>query len=846
MSCRRSFSTAVSVLFLVTGLASGSAGMEPLDPARYERPIRVACVGDSITYGMGTQPGMSYPSQLQALLGAGYEVGNFGVSARTLLRKGDFPWWNEPAFQLAQDFQPDAVIIMLGTNDTKPHNWAHKDEFYTDYRDLADVFAQLPGKPKIYVCRPCPVPEPGNWGINETNIQHEIEMIDRLAEEMGLGMIDMHAALVDQPELLPDRVHPNTEGALLMAKAAFRVLTGKPVPPRVNSYFADHMVLQRGMKIPVWGPGLDGESITVEFAGQNASSVAKDGKWTVILEPLKACAEPQTMTISSDGGGARSIHDVLVGDVWVASGQSNMERQLGPRGGQKDIVGWEEAAASADYPLIRQYQIPRNTSPMPLDDGHGSWLICTPETAADFCGVGYFFIRDVYEAQQIPMALIHTTWGGTPAEAWTSLEQVKAVPSYAGLAETVEKLTADPSILADMRQAWFEEHDAGSAGQWWAEETTAGGWSEVEMPAFFEAMGLQNFDGVVWFRKEFEVSDHAAGKPATLVLGQIDDNDRTWVNGEVVGETDGWTRKRNYSIPAGLLKPGRNVIAVRVLDTGSQGGWASGPDEMHLFFGEETETVSLSGVWQEQVGAQLTRGAEFYVRGRLNQNSPSMLFNAMIHPLLPQPIKGVIWYQGESNNDRADDYEGLFAAMIEDWRARWNCGEFPFLYVQIAPYKGMTPELRESQRKVLAREPNTAMVVTTDVGDAEDIHPADKGPVGERLALAARALAYGEDIVYSGPLYDCMAVEGPYAVIGFTHVGSGLMVSNGDLKGFEVAGADGMFVPATAEIDGDTVVVSSEQVKAPTAVRYGWSNVPDVNLFNKEGLPASPFMASLR
>jgi sialate O-acetylesterase len=218
-----------------------------------------------------------------------------------------------------------------------------------------------------------------------------------------------------------------------------------------------------------------------------------------------------------------------------------------------------------------------------------------------------------------------------------------------------------------------------------------------------------------------------------------------------------------------------------------------------------------------------------------------MLYNAMLHPLLPQPIKGVIWYQGESNNGQAEEYEDLFAAMIEDWRARWNSGDFPFLYVQIAPYKGMTPELREAQRRVLGRVSNTAMAVTVDVGDAEDIHPAEKGPVGRRLALAARALAYGEDIEYSGPLYRSMSVVGKSAVISFTHTGSGLVSIGGALKGFEIAGADGNFVPAEAEIDGDTVVVSSDQVKKPAAVRYGWSNVPDVNLFNRDGLPASPF-----
>ena len=811
-----------------------------INPADYDRPIRVACVGDSITFGMGSK--VPYPTHLQKLLGPQWTVGNFGVSGRTLMRSGDLPWWNEPAFQQSQDFAPDVVIIMLGTNDTKPHNWAHKDDFVSDYSDLIDLFDALPGDQEIYICRPCPVPEPGHWGITEPVIQEQIPLIDKLAEEKGIGVIDMHAALANHPELLPDRVHPNAAGSLLMAKAAFTALTGGAVPPQVNSYFSDHMVLQRGQKITVWGPADDGEQVTVEFAGQMVFAVTKNGQWKASLSPMPASAEPQTMTISN-GKGTRTIKDVLIGDVWVASGQSNMERELGPRGGQKDIVGWQEAAASADYPLIRQYQIPLNSSSVPLNDGNGSWMVCSPETAPNFCGVGYFFIRDVYESQQIPMAMIHTTWGGTPAEAWTSLEKLKTVPSYADVAQTIENLANNPASLTDMRENWLKKNDAGTAGEWW-KETVSEGWKHVEAPAYFEDMGLHAFDGVVWLRKEFDLPADAAGKTATLQLGQIDDNDDTWLNGQLVGSTEGWNLDRAYTIPAGVLKAGRNVIAVRIIDTSGKGGWAPSASKLELT--AQNSVIQLDGTWQQQIGVQFSGSDTFYIRGRLNQNSPATLFNAMIHPILPVPIKGVIWYQGESNNDRAKDYEELFAAMIQDWRARWNCGDFPFLYVQIAPHYQMTPELRESQRLVLEREPNTAMAVTVDVGDAGDIHPARKGPVGERLALAARALAYGEDIEYSGPLYNSITIDGAKTIIHFTHTGSGLTAKGGDLRGFEIAGADGKFVPAKAVIDGNTVVVTADNVPAPTAVRYGWTNVPDtINLFNKENLPASPFSSRL-
>lgn len=815
--------------------------------ASRDQPIRVACVGDSITFGMGTAEGMSYPEQLQRLLGPDWIVGNFGVSARTLLRKGDFPWWNEPAFDQAQEFNPDVVIIMLGTNDTKPQNWVYKDEFYSDYSDLVDVFAKLPTRPKIYVCRPCPVPEPGNWGINDTNVQLEMVMIDRLADEKGLGIIDMHAALADHPELLPDRVHPNTEGALIMAKTAYAALTGQPAPPLVNSYIADHMVLQRNANVQVWGAASEGEHITVKFAGQSVSAKAKDGQWRIELAPMAAHAVPQTMTIANAEGGIRTIHDVLVGDVWIASGQSNMERELGPAAGQKDIVGWKEAVESADYPLIRQYQLPLNTSVIPLSDGHGTWSVCSPETAAAFCGVGYFFIRDVYESQQVPMAMIHTAWGGTPAEAWTSLEKLKSLPDYEVAASTVEQLRDDPSVFDDLRSEWFGRYDQGTINQWWKRGLSLDGWKTVTVPTSLDAQGMGDYDGVVWYRKSFEIRPENAGRPATLELGVIDDSDVTWLNGQQIGATDGWNLERTYRVPAGLLTAGRNELTVQVIDTASWGGWGgeSRDPELTIDGAEDTLTLSLAGSWSQRLGGQFEGGAAFYMKGQLDQNSPSMLYNAMINPLLPLPIKGVIWYQGESNNNRAMDYEELFAALIRDWRAHFNSGEFPFLYVQIAPHWEMTPELREAQRLVLEREPNTAMVVTVDVGDAEDIHPARKEPVGQRLALAARALAYGEEIEYSGPLYASMQVENGQVYIDFTHVGDGLIVRGGALKGFEIAGADHLFVPTGAEIEGDQVVVSSPSVVAPVAVRYGWSNVPEISLYNRNGLPASPFSASI-
>lgn len=667
---RRFILPALLALSAVSGLAAPS---DPIDPTRYKAPVRVACIGDSITEGAGADRGMSYPSQLQELLGEAWQVGNFGVSGRTMLKNGDVPYWRESALQKAQAMNPDVVVIMLGTNDTKPQNWRIKGEFRGDYADMVKIFKNLPGKPRVFICRPCPVPEPGNFGINEAGVKEEIVILDELAKEFDLGVIDMHAALEKTPELLPDRVHPNTAGAGVMAKTAYKALTGKePLAPELatkpNSYFRSNAVLQRDVPLPVWGTAPDGKSVTVEFAGQKLATIVKDGRWEVTLKALSASTQPRTMTITGPNNTVTAT-GLLVGDVWLASGQSNMERQLGPRSGQKELVGWQQEVASADHPLIRQFYVPLSNSAKPVEEEKGRWTVCSPDTAGGFTAVGYYFARDLQPKIRVPVGLIHSSWGGTVAEAWTSPESLKALPDFKTAVEAVE----------------------------------------------------------------------------------------------------------NGSNP------------------------------------------------------------------KINQNSPTALYNAMISPLLRVPIKGVIWYQGESNNTRAKQYRSLFPALINDWRARWKNPKLPFLFVQIAPYKDMTPELREAQFLTLKEVPGTAMAVTTDVGDAGDIHPANKGPVGSRLALAARALVYGEKIPYSGPAYQAMKVTGKEIWIAFEHVGGGLEAKDGPLKGFTIAGADKNFVPAEAEIRGDKVVVKSAQVTEPVAVRYGWTNVPEVNLFNKAGLPASPF-----
>jgi sialate O-acetylesterase len=612
-----------------------------------------------------------------------------------------------------------------------------------------------------------------------------------------------------------------------------------------NSLFSDHAVLQRGVAVPVWGTARNGENVTVEFAGQKVSTVARDGKWLVRLAPLKA-GGPHTLTIKGDN--TVVLTDVLVGEVWVCSGQSNMERELGPRPPQPPIDNWQQEAAAARLPQIRQFLVSRRLSFQPLTDANGSWVVCSPETVQNFSAVGYFFGRDLFKGINVPIGLLFSAWGGTVAEAWTSAGSLMTMPDFK---PTVEKLQDAAAVdqarnnytksLAD----WYRTNDPGSAADpiWADPALDISDWKEMTLPTSWEIAGLPDFDGVVWFRKELDLPESWAGKEAVLHLGPVDDQDTTWVNGVQVGAKGNYQEPRDYRVPASVLKPGRNVIAVRVLDTGGPGGISAPAEQIRLeaAAGDPLASIPLAGAWRYHAGMSLAQNRTLPTALDNNPNLATVLYNGMIAPLQPFPIRGAIWYQGESNNDRAKQYRALFPLLIADWRRNWGLGDFPFLFVQIAPFDTMSPEIREAQFLSLQQSPKTAMAVITDAGDAKDIHPSHKQPVGARLALAARALAYGEHLEYSGPLFKSMNVKGNRAILHFTHVGDGLTAKDGPLKGFTIAGEDHKFMPALAEIHGDTVVVTSKQVTKPVAVRYGWANVPDVNLYNKQGLPASPF-----
>lgn len=609
------------------------------------------------------------------------------------------------------------------------------------------------------------------------------------------------------------------------------------------------MVLQRDAPIRLWGWAGKGEKVTVRFLSQSAStSAGTDGKWRLTLSPV-AAGGPYTLEIK--GKNTIVLRDVLVGDVWLCGGQSNMGWQLA-----WSVDNHVAEIAAAQYPNIRLLKVQETLSYQPLDDirTEKGWQPCTPQTVGSFSAVAYFFGRELYRKYGVPVGLISSNWGGTPAEAWTSAATLKTLPDYRAGVQALE--TTTPAQLrarftARLRE-WERQNTSTDAGlrppAWYRPEFVPAGWKTLSLPGLWENSVLPDYDGVIWLRKEVDLPAGAAGADLTLRLGRPDDLDSTWFNGVKVGGLDGGPA-REYRVPGNLVKAGRNVITIRLVDFGGDGGIAGKPEEMQLRYAGGT--IPLAGAWGYQSGDGGKYTAGWPPRPpEENASELSVLFNAMINPLIPLSLKGVIWYQGEANVRRAAGYHALFAALIGDWRGRWG-NDFPFLFVQLANYlppaaqpgESQWAELREAQRLTLAL-PRTAMAVTIDIGNARDVHPRNKQDVGRRLALAARGVAYGEDVVYSGPLYGSMRVAGNKVRLSFSHTGGGLVAKDqyGYLKGFAVAGADRKFVWAKATIEGDAVVVHSDQVPNPVAVRYGWADNPDdVNLYNAEGLPASPF-----
>ena len=619
---------------------------------------------------------------------------------------------------------------------------------------------------------------------------------------------------------------------------------------RLPRLLGDGVVLQRDTDAAVWGWADDDELVEVRLDGELlASTTAANGQWQITLA-AQAAGGPHELRVS--GNNSLTIRDVYFGDVWLASGQSNMQLPM-----ERVKEKYAAEIAAANYPRIREFEVPRVAEyqhPRHDLDG-GSWKVTTPDSVLSFSAVAYFFARSLQAEYDVPIGIISSNYGGSSAESWMSEQALAEFPHYLEVA----RLNADATLLKLMQdreqavtEAWNAVLDASDAGLhsapgWAASEYDDSGWQQMELPGFWDKTGPGPVNGVVWFRKTLELPAAAAGAAAKLMLGRIVDADTAYVNGVQVGNTTYQYPPRRYQVPAGVLRPGKNTIAVRVVNSSGPGGFV--PDKPYWLQAGATR-IELRGKWKYRRGAAAAAIAPpVWVVHR----QPLGFSNAMLEPLLNMNIKGVIWYQGETNVDRPAEYVELFPAMIRDWRRRFRQGDLPFVFVQLAnflesqefPGESAWAETRNAQLLAL-REANTAMAVSIDVGEWNDIHPLDKKTVGERLALAARKLAYGEtELVSSGPMFRSLEVRGDELVLRFDHIGSGLLARGQKLQGFAVAGADRVFSWADASIDGDTVVIRNTAVREPKMVRYAWANNPSTaNLFNREGLPASPFEAA--
>jgi sialate O-acetylesterase len=615
---------------------------------------------------------------------------------------------------------------------------------------------------------------------------------------------------------------------------------------RLPKILGDNMVLQRNKNITLWGWADANEKVSVQFNKQSKSTKAdKSGKWTIVLAP-EVAGGPFQLVIK--GKNTITLSNILVGEVWVCSGQSNMEWPV------RNSNNAEEEIKNATFPSIRHFEVTKSVSLNPEEDVKGgSWNICSPETVGNFTAVGYFFARELYQKLNIPIGLIHTSWGGTHSETWTSHEAFAQSVEFKDMIATMPKVDLDgltkqkQEALVKKINAMGITFPAKDVEKWKRDDYDAASWKTMSLPNLWEQKGFENFDGVVWFRKIITVTTADAGKEATLELGRIDDSDESFVNGVLVGATKNrYDEKRKYKIPAGVLKEGKNTIAVRVDDTGGGGGLYGEAADMKLTTASGAVTT-LVGDWSFNIESVLSGSSS------VGPNEyPTLLFNAMLNPITNYSIQGAIWYQGESNAGRAFQYRTAFPLMIQDWRNHFKQGNFPFYFVQLANFNasnGTTEhgstwaELREAQTSTLSL-PNTGMAVTTDIGNPKDIHPRNKQDVGKRMAAIALNKVYQQNNVYSGPVYKSMEVEGNTIRLTFTEIGGGLMAKDkyGYVKGFEIAGSDQKFKYAKAWVDGNDILVSAEGISSPAAVRYAWADNPeDANLYNKEGFPASPF-----
>lgn len=606
--------------------------------------------------------------------------------------------------------------------------------------------------------------------------------------------------------------------------------------------FSDNMVLQRKMPIHIWGSADAKEIVYVTLNGISQSATTdRAGKWEVLLPAMEA-GGPFTVQVKGKENEIL-LENVLIGDVWLCSGQSNMEFSL------RGSTNAREAIRYSDNKHIRLFTVPKNKQIAIEDDlSGGNWEECNPLTTPDFSAVAYYFGEALQKEVDVPIGLINSSWGGTDIETWTSWESAMANPAYMIYeGKSLEQAIGYSSSDLERYNQALRIDDEGIRKRWYSSEYEISDLKVSELPSVWDGE-LADEDGIVWFYKDVLLPQTVSGLSAVLSLGTVDDRDVTFVNGIKVGSTNNWFFNRKYALNPGVLKPGRNRIAVKVIDMEVKGGFTGKAKDFYLEVGGER--YSLVGEWHYQPSV-LTSHYGLGNQGSGPNAFSSLLYNGMIAPLVGYNLKGVIWYQGENNTNRAYAYRSLFPLMIKDWRKQWGYN-FPFIWVQLAnfmsvdarPKESEWAELREAQNMALSL-PATGQVVITDLGEAGDIHPKNKKDVGLRLAANALQVAYGRDTIAAGPVYRSMKQISGKIILSFDNIGNGLKAKGdkyGYLNGFAIAGDDRKFVWAKAYIEDNKVVVFNESLKHPVAVRYGWGNNPnDMNLVNSAGYLASPF-----
>ena len=630
------------------------------------------------------------------------------------------------------------------------------------------------------------------------------------------------------------------------------VLQAKVVLPSV---FTDNMVLQQKTDITFYGDATKNKQLTVK-TGWNGKEYHTEadgqGKWSLKI-PTPAAGGPYEITFSD--GKKLQLKNVMIGEVWFCSGQSNMEM---PVAGWGKVMNYEQEIAEAAYPAIRLFQVKKNTSLAPLKEVEstlGGWQECSSATVPEFSALAYFYARALWKELNVPIGVIDCTWGGTPAEAWTNHETLRQVMGFREEMDKLERLGFDPNRMeqaySEERAHWqslFTEKDKGMENGklcWTAPSLSEEDWQTISLPGYWEGKGLKDFDGIIWFRRSLEIPAEWAGKPLTLRLGMIDDEDITYFNGVEIARGAGYMTPRTYTIPAKLVKAGKAVLAVRVSDFGGEGGIHGKAEE--LYVEADGKRISLAGDWKYRIGLSLKGFPPAPVSPIQSSSYPTVLFNAMVKPWTAFPIKGVIWYQGEANVGRSEQYGDLFPALITDWRRQWR-SNFPFYFVQLANFmesKKIQPNsewaaLREAQTKALKLD-QVGMAVTIDIGLADDIHPKNKQEVGRRLALVALAGSYGKNVSSSAPVFQNYIIKGNKMELDFGQKQDGFQIKGTTLKGFTIAGPDRVFYPAEAMVHDGKIILSSTEVPAPLAARYGWADNPDCNLYGENGLPVAPF-----